>query len=39
LQTIEEIGYVVVDVEADRAYDAFAQLEAIEGTIKTRLLH
>jgi D-3-phosphoglycerate dehydrogenase len=39
LQTIEEIGYVVVDVETDRAYDAFAQLEAIEGTIKTRLLH
>ncbi|MFT4732052.1 MAG: D-3-phosphoglycerate dehydrogenase [Gammaproteobacteria bacterium] len=39
LQTTEEIGYVVVDVEADRAYDAFAQLEAIEGTIKTRLLH
>lgn len=39
LQTIEEIGYVVVDVEADRSYDAFAQLEAIEGTIKTRLLH
>jgi D-3-phosphoglycerate dehydrogenase len=39
LQTSEEIGYVVVDVEADRADDAFAQLEAIEGTIKTRLLH
>ncbi|MBF7072076.1 phosphoglycerate dehydrogenase [Glaciecola sp. MH2013] len=39
LQTTEEIGYVVVDVEADRADDAFAQLEAIEGTIKTRLLH
>jgi D-3-phosphoglycerate dehydrogenase len=39
LQTSEEIGYVVVDVEADRAYDAFEQLEAIEGTIKTRLLH
>ncbi len=39
LQTIEEVGYVVIDVEADRADDAFAQLEAIEGTIKTRLLH
>ena len=39
LQTSEEIGYVVVDVEADRADDAFAQLEAIEGTIKTRMLH
>lgn len=39
LQTIEEIGYVVVDVEADRADDAFAELEAIAGTIKTRLLH
>lgn len=39
LQTVEEVGYVVIDVEADRADDAFAQLEAIEGTIKTRLLH
>jgi len=39
LQTNEEIGYVVVDVEADRADDAFEQLELIEGTIKTRMLH
>lgn len=39
LQTNEDIGYVVIDVEANKADAAFAQLELIEGTIKTRLLH
>ena len=39
LQTNEEIGYVVVDVQQDRAYDALAQLQQIDGTIKTRILH
>lgn len=39
LQTKGDVGYVVVDVEADRAYDAFDQLQKIEGTIKTRILH
>lgn len=39
LQTNAEIGYVVVDVEADRAYDALAELQNIDGTIKTRILH
>jgi D-3-phosphoglycerate dehydrogenase len=39
LQTNENIGYVVIDVETDRADDAFAQLTQIDGTIKTRILH
>jgi D-3-phosphoglycerate dehydrogenase len=39
LQTNENIGYVVIDVETDRADDAFAQLTQINGTIKTRILH
>lgn len=39
LQTKGDIGYVVVDVEADRGYDALDQLQKIEGTIKTRILH
>lgn len=39
LQTNAEIGYVVVDVQQDRAYDALAQLQQIDGTIKTRILH
>lgn len=39
LQTIEEIGYVVIDVEKDHAEDALAELKAIDGTIKTRVLH
>lgn len=39
LQTNENIGYVVIDVEANRADEAFAELEKIEGTIKSRILH
>ncbi len=39
LQTNSEIGYVVVDVEFDRAYDALAEIQQINGTIKTRILH
>lgn len=39
LQTDESIGYVVVDVETDHAERAFAQLQQIKGTIKTRILH
>jgi D-3-phosphoglycerate dehydrogenase len=39
LQTNENIGYVVIDVETDRSEDAFAQLQQIDGTIKTRILH
>ncbi len=39
LQTNAEIGYVVIDVEADRAYEALAEIQQIDGTIKTRILH
>jgi D-3-phosphoglycerate dehydrogenase len=39
LQTNENIGYVVIDVETDVAEAAFEQLMAIPGTIKTRILH
>ncbi|XOV81127.1 MAG: phosphoglycerate dehydrogenase [Aestuariibacter sp.] len=39
LQTNGDIGYVVIDVETDQADIAFAELKAIEGTIKTRILH
>ncbi|MET1219676.1 MAG: phosphoglycerate dehydrogenase [Glaciecola sp.] len=39
LQTNENIGYVVLEVETDRAEDAFTQLNGIKGTIKTRILH
>lgn len=39
LQTNENIGYVVIDVETDHAEDAFQALKTIDGTIKTRILH
>ena len=39
LQTNENIGYVVIDVETDDAEEAFKHLNQIEGTIKTRILH
>ncbi|MFT5676833.1 MAG: D-3-phosphoglycerate dehydrogenase [Paraglaciecola sp.] len=39
LQTNENIGYVVIDVETDDADEAFEQLSLIPGTIKTRILH
>ncbi|GAC13190.1 phosphoglycerate dehydrogenase [Aliiglaciecola lipolytica] len=39
LQTNENIGYVVIDVETDDAKEAFEQLTKINGTIKTRILH
>ena len=39
LQTNAEIGYVVVDVKEDRGYEALAELQQIDGTIKTRILH
>jgi D-3-phosphoglycerate dehydrogenase len=38
LQTTAEIGYVVVEVEADQANEALLELSHIEGTMKTRLL-
>jgi hypothetical protein len=39
LQTNENIGYVVIDVETDHAEEAFDQLQKIDGTIETRILH
>jgi D-3-phosphoglycerate dehydrogenase len=39
LQTNADIGYVVIDVETDRSDEALTQLQQIEGTIKTRILH
>lgn len=39
LQTSADVGYVVIDVEADKAYDGLAQLLQVDGTIKARLLH
>lgn len=39
LQTNDNIGYVVVDIESKNAVEGLAQLAAIPGTIKTRLLH
>lgn len=39
LQTSEDIGYVVMDINADSASEGLAQLSKIDQTIKTRLLH
>lgn len=39
LQTVADIGYVVVDVEANKAEEGLQELQQISGTIKTRLLH
>ena len=39
LQTDDKIGYVVIDVEANRADEAVAEMEKVEGTIKARVLH
>ncbi|MBV7314106.1 phosphoglycerate dehydrogenase [Shewanella sp. NIFS-20-20] len=39
LQTTAEIGYVVMEVDTSHAEEALIQLQAIEGTIRTRLLH
>ena len=39
LQTDEEIGYVVIDVESDHSEIALKELRAVEGTIRARLLH
>ncbi|MFT5789212.1 MAG: D-3-phosphoglycerate dehydrogenase [Shewanella sp.] len=39
LQTTAEIGYVVMEVDSDKADEALTEMQAIEGTIRTRLLH
>ncbi|BDM65738.1 D-3-phosphoglycerate dehydrogenase [Shewanella sp. NFH-SH190041] len=38
LQTTAQIGYVVMEVDTTRAEEALVELNAIEGTIRTRLL-
>ncbi|MDT0602787.1 phosphoglycerate dehydrogenase [Thalassotalea castellviae] len=39
LQTDDEIGYVVIDIETADSATALRALKAIEGTIKARILH
>lgn len=39
LQTSLEVGYVVIDVETDRAEEALEHMKHIEGTIWTRILY
>jgi len=39
LQTTADIGYVVMEVDCDKADEALIEMQAIEGTIRTRLLH
>jgi len=39
LQTDDQIGYVVIDIETDHSEKALRALKAIEGTIKARVLH
>ncbi len=39
LQTHDGIGYVVIDVEAEKSEVALGRLKQIEGTIRVRLLH
>lgn len=38
LQTTAEIGYVVMEVDTTQAEEALAELKAIEGTLRTRVL-
>jgi D-3-phosphoglycerate dehydrogenase len=38
LQTNPEIGYVVIDTDAEHSEQALAGLRAVPGTIKTRVL-
>lgn len=39
LQTNENIGYVVIDIETEDAQVAITELKAVEGTIRARILH
>lgn len=39
LQTNENIGYVVIDIETEDAAVAIAELKEVEGTIRARILH
>ncbi|MGB2742307.1 MAG: phosphoglycerate dehydrogenase [Cognaticolwellia sp.] len=39
LQTADQIGYVVIDIEAENREIALKELKQIDATIRTRLLH
>lgn len=39
LQTDDQIGYVVIDIESSNSVQALKALKAIDGTIKARILH
>ena len=39
LQTDSDIGYVVIDINSADREAGLKQLKAIEGTIRTRILH
>ncbi|QIZ75645.1 phosphoglycerate dehydrogenase [Ferrimonas lipolytica] len=39
LQTTANIGYVVMDVDTEHAYEALEELKQIDGTIRARALH
>lgn len=39
LQTDDQIGYVVIDIESSNSAQALKALKAIDGTIKARILH
>ena len=39
LQTRGDVGYVVIDIEADYSQDVRAALAGVPGTIRTRVLY
>lgn len=39
LQTMGEVGYVVIDIEADYSQDVRAALSGVPGTLRTRVLY
>jgi len=39
LQTDDQIGYVVIDIESTNSAQALKSLKAIDGTIRARILH
>jgi len=39
LQTVEEVGYVVIDVSADASDLALEKIKEVEGTIRARVLY
>jgi D-3-phosphoglycerate dehydrogenase len=39
LQTHQDVGYVVMDIELDDCGSLLDELKAVEGTIRIRVLH